>query len=145
MTAILLTLAVAALLQQTPPAPATPPPAEDSWRIGGPGVFSGITFDDGAARTPAVETPAPTEPAPATTTREAANRACRGQTWRRPSETVVACTERLVATDALSQPLPQGRDPGEPRCRRETVRREDGTGFSVSVTCEETTGVPASR
>lgn len=83
-------------------------------------------------------------PQPATgTTWEAANYACRGQTWRRPAETVLACTERLVATDALSQPLPTGRTPQEPQCRRESGRNEDGTGFSFSVTCIETTTTPA--
>lgn len=87
----------------------------------------------------------PAASSPSGTTWEAANHACRGQTWRRPSETVPACTERLVSTDALSQPLPEGREPAEPRCRRETVQREDGTGFRVSVTCTETTSVPARR
>jgi hypothetical protein len=88
------------------------------------------------------DTPA-ADPPPPGTTWEAANHACRGQTWRRPSETVRACTERLVSTDALSQPLPQGREPTEPQCRRESVQREDGTGFRASVTCTETTSVPA--
>lgn len=87
----------------------------------------------------------PAAPSPSGTTWEDASRACRGQTWRRPSETVRACTERLVSTDALSQPLPEGREPTGRRCRRETVQREDGTGFRVSVRCTETTSVPARR
>lgn len=87
----------------------------------------------------------PPQPTAATTgtTWEAANYACRGQTWRRPSETVMACTERLVATDALSQPLPSGRTSQEPQCRRESGRNEAGTGFRFSVTCIETTTTPA--
>ena len=144
MNAILLTLAVTTLLQQKPPAPPTPPPAEDNWRTSGSGTFGEITFGEAPAGTPAAVVEPPAEPAPVTTTWEGANHACRGQTWRRPSETVLACTERLVSTDALSQPLPEGRSPTEPRCRRESVQREDGTGFSVSVMCHETTVVPAS-
>lgn len=89
----------------------------------------------------------PPQPATSVTTTgtswQDANYACRGQTWRRPSETVLACTERLVATDALSRPLPTGRTSQEPQCRRESGRNEDGTGFSFSVTCIETTTTPA--
>ncbi|MBL0946883.1 hypothetical protein [Brevundimonas sp.] len=85
----------------------------------------------------------PTAPAREPTTWQEANYACRGQTWRRPSETVLACTERLVATDALSQPLPTGRVSQEPQCRRESGRNEAGTGFRFSVTCIETTTTPA--
>ena len=87
--------------------------------------------------------PAPTAPTREPTTWQEANYACRGQTWRRPSETVLACTERLVATDALSRPLPTGRTSQEPQCRRESGRNEEGTGFSFSVTCIETTTTPA--
>lgn len=83
-------------------------------------------------------------PARATTTRAAADHACRGQTWRRPEESVQSCSDRLVATDALSLPLPEGRSPTGSGCRRESVRNEDGTGFRFSVRCTETTGVPAS-
>ena len=85
----------------------------------------------------------PAAPPAMTTTWETADHACRGQTWRLPSETLGSCIERLVATDALFQPLPTGREPAEPRCRRESVRNEDGSGFSVSVRCQETTTVPA--
>lgn len=87
--------------------------------------------------------PQPATAATTGTTWEAANYACRGQTWRRPSETVLACTERLVATDALSQPLPTGRTSPEPQCRRESGRNEAGNGFRFSVTCIETTTTPA--
>ena len=78
------------------------------------------------------------------TSSKAADRACRGQSWRRPGESRQDCIARLVATDALSQPLPEGRQSTGPRCRRESTRNEDGTGFSFSVTCEETTVSPAS-
>jgi hypothetical protein len=87
--------------------------------------------------------PPPTAPAREPTTWQEANYACRGQTWRRPSETVLACTERLVATDALSRPLPTGRAPTDQRCERQSGRNEDGTGFQFSVTCTETTTTPA--
>ena len=83
-------------------------------------------------------------PARTSTTRAAADHACRGQTWRRPAESVQACTDRLVATDALSLPLPEGRSPTEPGCRRESVQNEDGAGFRISVRCTEATGIPAS-
>ncbi len=211
---ILLTLALTALLQQTPPGSA--PPVEADWRTAGSSRFGDISFGEVPAGAPASEEP-PAEPclipsssestsqaqarrvlgctaeeraaaiqracasegeaetdafrtcargrranllsmlaianpetgeprtqATATTTWEAANHACRGQTWRQPSETVRDCTERLVSTDALSQPLPQGRAPTEPRCRRESAQREDGTGFSVSVSCTEITVGPVS-
>ena len=212
---ILLTIALTALLQQTPPGSA--PPAGADWRTAGSSRLGDISFGEGPEGAPAAGEEPPAEPcllpsssestsqaqarrvlgctaeeraaaiqracgsegeagtdafrscargrrasllsmlaiarpetgeprtqATATTTWEAANHACRGQTWRQPSETVRACTERLVSTDALSQPLPQGRAPTEPRCRREGAQREDGTGFSVSVSCTEITVSPPS-
>jgi|GEM_PF-4126065 len=83
---------------------------------------------------------APTEISPpSATTAEAADQACRGQMWRHPDETRLACIDRLVATEALSRPLPTGREPTPPGCVRTRERNEDGTGFRVSVRCHETT------
>lgn len=80
---------------------------------------------------------------PRATTPEAADRACRGPMWRRPDETRQTCIDRLVSTDALSRPLPTGRRASEPQCVRINERNEDGTGFRMSVRCEETTSTPA--
>ncbi|MBL0967839.1 MAG: hypothetical protein IBJ02_01815 [Brevundimonas sp.] len=86
----------------------------------------------------------PPDPAPAPvsgTTREAADRACRGATWRRPGESRPDCIARLIETDALSRPLPVGNTPPAEECRRESGQNEQGNGVRFSVTCTTTVTV----
>ena len=81
------------------------------------------------------------DPAPAAasgTTQEAADRACRGATWRRPGESRPDCIARLIETDALSRRLPTGNRPPAEECRRESGQNAEGTGIRFSVTCTTT-------
>lgn len=93
------------------------------------------------ADAPQRATPDPAPVAVSGTTREVADRACRGATWRRPGESRPDCIARLIETDALSRPLPVGNRPPAEECRRESGQNEEGNGVRFSVSCTTTVTV----